>query len=256
MKAIKDNMRCGFLISFAFFVFGFFLYFGIAGFSFIAYICFGIGFIVLCYQLLKLMAIRFPTARRILWWCLSAGLCLGLFAAGITGIFIANAASGTADPACDYVIVLGAGVNGSTPSYILRTRINAAFEYLRTNEDAICIVSGGQGNHEDISEAQCMFDELTQMGISPARIWLEDKATTTQENIAFSLLLIQEKTGSRPQTVGLITNDFHLYRASLFAHEQSITVIGIPAETGWLSLEINYFLREIVGVWKFLVFGA
>ena len=250
------SIPAGFMIAVLWFVLGVLIYNGIAGFSFTAYICFGLGLVTGCYQLLALLASRYPKCKRILWWCLTGCLILGVILATVTGILIGSAASGSPKESCDYVIVLGAGVNGTIPSYILRSRLNTAYLYLRDNPDAVCIVSGGQGSGEDISEAQCMFDDLTDKGIEADRIWMEDKSTSTRENLQYSMELIQSRTGQHPEKAGILTNDFHLYRAGLFAKEQGLTPIGISAETGWLALEINYFLREIAGVWYYIIFGG
>ena len=157
---------------------------------------------------------------------------------------------------CDYIVVLGAGVNGTVPSLSLRERLDAAYRYLLAHPDAVCVVSGGQGNGEDITETQCMFNDLTARGIEESRIWMEDKATNTRENIRFSLDLIEEKTGRRPEQIGLVSSEYHLYRAGLLARAENITSYGIPARTSWVTLRINYFLREIVAVWYYTLLGG
>ena len=101
-----------------------------------------------------------------------------------------------------------------------------------------------------------MFNALTAMGIDPDRLWMEDKSTSTQENLNFSLALIEAKTGSRPQILGLVSSEFHLYRAGLYAADCGVTAVGIPAHTGWLSLQLNYYLREVAAVWKYMIFGG
>lgn len=45
----------------------------------------------------------------------------------------------------DAVMVLGAGVNGETPSLTLRTRMDAAIAYLELHPDIPVVLSGGQG---------------------------------------------------------------------------------------------------------------
>lgn len=85
---------------------------------------------------------------------------------------------------------------------------------------------------------------------------MEDKSTSTRENLQYTLALIEARTGARPEKAGILTNDFHLYRAGLFAREEGLTPIGICAETGWFALELNYFLREIAGVWYYIIFGG
>ena len=160
------------------------------------------------------------------------------------------------EPDLDYIVVLGAGVNGTVPSLSLRERINAAYDYLTAHPDSIAVVSGGKGNGEDITEALCMYNELTKMGIDGSRVWMEDKATSTFENLQFSMALIEERTGSRPASVGIVSSEYHLFRAGLFADAQNVDSIGIPATTTWPHLRINYFIREIIAVWHYIVFGG
>ena len=55
------------------------------------------------------------------------------------------------------VVVLGCAVRDGGPSLMLRERLEAAKKYLDDNPQAVCVVSGGQGADESISEAQCMY---------------------------------------------------------------------------------------------------
>ena len=226
------------------------------GFSFSALILWGMCAVAVCYQLLHILGEKREKIARILRRTLTVCLCVGILAAAITGCFVIRSAYGDPTQDCDYVIVLGAGVNGSVPSLSLRERIDAAYDYLVAHPDAVCVVSGGQGNNEDISEAACMFRELTAMGIEAKRVWMEDKATSTRENLRFSLALIEQRTGNRPDTIGLISSEYHLFRAGLMAQDEGVTAVGIPATTSWISLRINYFLREIAGVWAYWILGA
>lgn len=256
MKKRFPKIPLGWTMALIMLVLGFIVYFGIPGFYFTAYILWGCGALIVCYQLLTLLGKKKPKAAKILRRILTTCLILGLTAAFITGCFVFEGAFGDPEGECDYIVVLGAGVNGTTPSLILSNRIDAAYTYLTEHPDVICVASGGQGSNEDISEAQCIFDRLTARGIDPARIWLEDKSTSTRENLHFSLDLMEGKTGSRPVRLGILSNEFHLFRAGLFAKAQGVTAVGIPAETSWFSLRVNYFLREIVGVWYYLIFGG
>ena len=228
-------------------------FYSMPGFDFSGLVCMGLAALAVCYWAL----LRFPGKivkwlRRILTVC----LILGLTVAAVTGIFIVSASKGTSDGDCDYIIVLGAGVNGTEPSLILSERLQAAKAYLTENEDAICIVSGGQGEGEQITEAACMQAYLVKNGIDENRIWMEEKATSTWENLEFSLALIEEKTGARPYRVGIISNEFHMFRAGMMARKMGLEMVGIPAKTSWVSLRINYFVREIVGVWKHIILGG
>lgn len=222
------------------------------GYRFSAWVTFAMAAVVLCYQLLKILGRKFPKFSAVTRRLLTIGLCLVVAAAVVTGILIVRAGTGTEDAACDYLIVLGAGVNGTEPSLTLRERLEATLDYMQAHEDTVCIVSGGQGPGEEITEAACMAQWLTENGVDPSRILPENKATSTQENLRFSLALVKNATGSR---VGILSSEYHLYRAGLMAKAQGLDPILIPAETRWLSLRLNYYMREIVGVWYFWIFG-
>lgn len=145
-------------------------------------------------------------------------------------------------------VVLGCKVNGDTPSRMLQKRIETAYGYLTENPQAICILSGGKGDDEDLSEAQAMYNTLTDMGISPDRLLLEDKSETTAENLRFSKAILEERQlGS---TVTVITTDFHQFRAGLLAEKEGLTVYTVRARSGIFSLP-TFIVRE----W-FTLFGV
>ncbi len=143
----------------------------------------------------------------------------------------------------DCIIVLGASVRGERPSKALAYRINAAHEYLKNNPDTVAVLSGGQGKGEDISEAECMYRELTSLGIDGSRLFLEDKSTNTSENIKNSLELIGEECGS----IAVVTNNFHVFRAKcLLGASYKGEIYAISASFN-NPLVLHYAVREFVG---------
>ena len=132
----------------------------------------------------------------------------------------------------DVAIVLGCVVNGDKPGIFLKGRINAAYKYLNENPNAIAVLSGGQGNGENISEAKCMFNCLTEMGIDKSRLLIEDKSTSTRENFKYSKEII-EKNGIKSKKITIITNDFHECRASEFAKQNGFKPLRYPSKTPW-----------------------
>jgi hypothetical protein len=131
-----------------------------------------------------------------------------------------------------------------------------AYDYLTEHPDAVAIVTGGKGPDEPITEAECMYDHLTAMGIAADRVWMEPNATSTWENLNFSLDLIEEKTGQRPEKIGLLSSEYHLFRAKLFAKECGVEAAGIPAHTTRVSQMINHFMREVAGIWHYIILGG
>ncbi len=144
----------------------------------------------------------------------------------------------------DYVIVLGAQVRGERPSRALLRRLERAAEYARENPDTKLILSGGQGPDEGISEAECMRRYLTEQGIPESRLLLEDRSTSTRENLKFSAAFLD----SQKNRVGVLTNSFHVYRALMLARSQGYAhVSGIPASSV-PGMQPHNVLREVCGV--------
>ena len=151
----------------------------------------------------------------------------------------------------DYIIVLGAQVKENGPSAALKFRLDEAYDYLMENENTLCIVSGGQGYNEPRSEAQGMYDYLTERGIDGKRIIMEDKSTDTSENIAFSAVFLDKES----DRVGIVTNNFHVFRGVHLARHQGIkNVCGISADSN-VIFQLNNMVREFFGIIKDLAFG-
>lgn len=154
------------------------------------------------------------------------------------------------------LIVLGAGVNGETPSLTLRTRLDAALSYLETRPDAVVVVSGGQGGGERISEAEAMRRYLEEQGLDPSRILMEEQASDTRENLVFSKAVLEEAgCDTADMTVAVVTSDFHLRRAALLAGEAGLRAVGVAAKTTHLHLRVNYYIREAFAVAAWALFG-
>lgn len=233
-----------------------FLNFCMVGYSFSVLVCICIIGIILVYKGLNLLAKKYPRDARTLKRIFTVILCIGLLVVGVTECVIIKASFGDPKEHCDYMVVLGAKVRTEGPSVSLMDRIRAAKTYLDSHPDVIAVVSGGQGTDEPMTEARCMYEELVELGVDPQRIWIEDQATSTWENLNFSLNLIEEKTGTRPGKIGILSSEYHLYRASLFADACGVESVGIPAATSRLPQKINHFMREVAGVWHYLLLGG
>lgn len=147
----------------------------------------------------------------------------------------------------DYIIVLGAKVNGTSPSKSLRYRLDAAINYLSVSPHATIIVSGGQGPGEDDSEANIMKQYLINHGVEESRIITEDKSTNTVENLTFSKKIMDAK--KQTYTVTIITNGFHTYRAKYIANALNMDAKTYSAKEDGPSV-LHYYVRECFGVLK------
>lgn len=189
--------------------------------------------------------------RRTLWVLIILGL--ALFA--VIEIPIVRAAKTDAPAGCGYIIVLGAGVNGSAPSLSLVNRLDAALTYLEANPETVAVLSGGQGPGEDLTEAEAMRIWLEARGIAPERIVKEEKATNTQENLACSFELIRAR-GDGTEDLCVVSSEYHLWRARYLAALQGVELSGVAARTSYPVLMLNYFIREGCGRLYYMVFGV
>ncbi len=149
-----------------------------------------------------------------------------------------------------YMIVLGASLDGDQPSKILRYRLDAAASYLTDHPELTIITSGGQGGDEVISEGEAMRNYLMASGIDGEKILAETRSTTTEENFAYSLELIEENGGDPAQPIVYVTNDFHCWRSGKYAKQVGFTdPNSVPAGTPLFSILPNY-LREVLAIVK------
>lgn len=151
----------------------------------------------------------------------------------------------------DTVIVLGCKVDRNGPSRMLRERLDAAYDYLQENTDAVVIVTGGQGSDEPEPEGTAMQKYLVKKGIDAGRIYVEDKSESTRENLINAESIMQENRLSAP--VLIVTNEFHVLRARMIANSLSIEASTLPAPTD-LFFFGAYYIRELYGVLYQIVF--
>lgn len=171
-----------------------------------------------------------------------------IISAVVSSLMIKAANDKPTDPAA--IIVLGCRVHGENPSPMLMQRISAACRYLEEYPEAVVVASGGKGEDELISEAECIKRQLEKRGISSERIIIEDNSTNTRENMAFSKALLEERGISGE--IAIVSNEYHLRRAKTIAKKQGLDVKCCASRTVPIYLP-PYWVREIFGnVYEFL----
>lgn len=194
---------------------------------------------------LMIPATKEEVTRKLLFFC-AAGIWI-LFLA--VEFFIVRAMRPGRKKNCRYLIVLGAQVRGERITDSLKRRLDAALLYHQVCASVKIIVSGGQGKGEDVSEAYAMAQYLREHGVKDEQIMLEDQSRTTRENLRFSKAYLEElKT-----PVGIVTNNFHLFRALLIGRSEGYeNLTGIAAGCNRI-LFLNYMVREFfAAVWLWI----
>ena len=143
-------------------------------------------------------------------------------------------------PKLDYIVVLGAGLNGTEVTPLLAARIDRALEIYRKIPGLKLIMSGGKGPDEVIAEGEAMRNYAVKQGIPADDIIVENKSTTTYENILFSHRLMTPEA-----KFGIATNSYHVYRALVIAKRQGLKCVGFGAKTRWY-FTLNAFMREYI----------
>ena len=220
---------------------------GSGTYSFVIWIVGAIFFAVAFYFAGDYRWMRVPTAIRIICYAIIS-FCIIVFATCF-GVMLSHFGD-RGEKDLDYLIVLGAQMRGNDPSTIYKFRLDAAYEYLLDNPDTICVVSGGQGVNETVSEGEGGRDYLIKRGIDPARLIAETNAMDTEENIKYSLAVMETagKDNTGKLRIGVVTNNFHLFRGIHIARNYTDNyVCGIAAGTIPWYLP-NNMVRECFGI--------
>ncbi|MCI7742493.1 MAG: YdcF family protein [Clostridiales bacterium] len=219
--------------------------FALRGYSYIAYTLTFIAALILLHQFLPVL----------LWRILVVLVCIGFVYFCIVEVPIIKNARTDEDAERPYLVVLGAAVHGDDASLSLVHRLRGVLDYMEQYPDCVAIVSGGQGKGENMTEAKCMYDWLTAHGIEGSRIIMEDRATSTAENLAFSFDIIRSLGVEPDGNTAILSSPYHLFRAKSMARSMGVEAAGVAGHWDYPILTINYFIREAFGVTHMWAFG-
>ncbi len=153
------------------------------------------------------------------------------------------------------IIVCGCYTNGYTPSNKLKSRLDTAYRLLCDNEKAVCIVSGGMGDDETVSEAESMRKYLVDLGIDEKRIIKEDKSRDTSENIINSIEKMKENGIPLDSRVVCVSSDFHAVRVAMIAKEHGLNARSAGAPSPDNTLLFSSLVREFMSYVRYFLFG-
>ena len=186
---------------------------------------------------------------------------LGYFVCMMFGTYFCTRRAGRHVPQYDkdYMIILGCSIRkDGTVTPLLKSRADRALWFAKKQEESTgkelkFVASGGQGDDEVTSEADAIRKYLLENGISEERIIIEDKSTTTYENMKFSYQKILEDAGIEAKTkeekdipkISFSTNNYHVFRSGNIANSQGLNATGIGSKTKWY-FNTNALIREFI----------
>ena len=154
------------------------------------------------------------------------------------------------------MVILGCKVESWGPSILLQDRLDKALDYLEDHPDLTIVVSGGQGDDEHQSEAQCMYDYLTDHGVDGGQILMEDQSHNTWENVCFTQEQLQAE-GVDTSEMLVVSNGFHLARVRMLwdrAWEGEYTLSTLAAPSSHIPSRLKMYIREPLALVKSYLF--
>ena len=147
-----------------------------------------------------------------------------------------------------FIVILGSGLkNGDQLSKEGKKRSNKAIEYSKKYPHLKIFLTGGQGIDETIPESIAFKNYFIQNGIDVDRILLEDKSTSTDENIKFMLETLNAKD-IKIKNILLVTSDFHMPRAVIITKHYGLTPFPLSSKTRLLAFLPNIMREELAYV--------
>ena len=192
-------------------------------------------------------------AGKIIRWVLIGGYAAFAVSFGLVAAKIAGYSAQTPEPGADAVIVLGAAVRGDVPSAALAARLDCALDYLKESPETRVIVTGGQGNGENVTEASAMRAYLEARGIDSGRIYEEDQSASTLENLQNAQEILKESFPKEARII-VVSSDYQLYRAQHVAQKLGLNVETMGSKSVAYLLP-NFYLREYVAVMGYRLLG-
>lgn len=163
------------------------------------------------------------------------------------------------------MVIFGCKVETWGPSLLLQDRLDTALDYLKDHPDMKIVVTGGKGDDEHQSEAECMYDYLTAHGVEGETVYMEDQARNTWQNANYTLDLMKNEGWSLTDDVILVSSGFHLSRIEMLwdrartarlpgetYSDQYISTLAAPVSH--TPSAIKMFFREPLALVKSFVF--
>ena len=130
----------------------------------------------------------------------------------------------------DYALLLGYGTQDGQPRPELTRRLELALRWMQSTEEIPLVDSDGDVLNSGITEARLMYKWLAEHGADMSRVYLEERAKDTKENVRYARLLIKEMEREY-DTVLILTSEYHQTRARFLANRLGQKAGGISCMT-------------------------
>ena len=189
--------------------------------------------------------------KRIALWLLLAGFVWCAILATIIWRYGAN------DHAIksDCIIILGAAVQGTTPSPVFEERIRHSIDLYRAGFAPKLLFTGGVGDGLKHSESSVGRSVATQQAIPVGDILIEERSRTTQQNLS-EARSVMHKNGLKSAII--VSDPLHMKRAMMMADGLGINAVSSPTPTTryrTLQTKLGFLFRELYFFHHYVITG-
>ncbi|WP_139999235.1 YdcF family protein [Paenibacillus paridis] len=178
-------------------------------------------------------------------------ICIGVFWCGYLLWLINGFPVNQPLTKADAGIVLGAALWNDVPSPALKERLDLALQLYEAGTVDKLILSGGlDANGAKKTEAEGMRDYLIGKGISADKLLLENKASSTYENLGLSKRIAEANNLDK---LVVITHDYHAARAKEIAKKLDFKGFQVAATKSKVLNPVYNESREVLAFTKWKV---
>lgn len=180
--------------------------------------------------------------------CLSACVLVGIYALSVNAyvknysekyILSVSEASELEDTDC--ILVLGAGVHGTTLSHMLEDRVNTGIELYNSGAAPKLLMSGDHGR-EDYDEVNSMKAYAKDKGVPSSDIFMDHAGFSTYES------MYRARDVFKAEKIIIVSQKYHLYRALYVARYLGLDAYGVDGQIRNYTVDTNLYntVREML----------
>ncbi|MCI8655011.1 MAG: DUF218 domain-containing protein [Clostridia bacterium] len=139
----------------------------------------------------------------------------------------------------DCILVLGAGVRGNKPTYMLEDRILQGIKLYKDDISSKIIMSGDHRSKE-YDEVNVMKTYAIEKGVKSEDIFMDHAGFSTYESLYRAKEIFEAKR------VIIVTQKYHLYRALYIAKALEIEAYGVPSNLRIYTGQLIREIREVI----------
>lgn len=166
-------------------------------------------------------------------------LCVNAHVVNSTEDYILSAEDAAELENVDCILILGAGVHGTTLSDMLADRVNTGIELYKSGASPKILMSGDHGR-ENYDEVNAMKSYAIEKGVPSENIFMDHAGFSTYES------MYRARDIFKAEKIIIITQEYHLYRAIYIARYLGLEAWGVDGQVRNYTIDTNIYntLRE------------